>query len=262
MEGSVAYLGWDKRFQGSQIVRLPVPCGTDANVQALREPTQGGWYEWAADQSKGGTVLDIGAGMCEGLRIYESKGIEAYGVDVDPRLVNQHTRLRIISNLSQIPDDSYDTVTAMDVIEHIVDDVIAMRHFIRIARKRVIVTTPNLFRSQCRNHAHCREYTIAQFIQVFNPDEVWSGSPDGRHHITLLAKKCEGGYEDKGQEGPNNATPSPVKVCAGFPLNHRFNNTVDGEEWAHITGVFLRDKPKTPHLTHNHTTSQQAKPHT
>jgi hypothetical protein len=238
MSGSIDYLGWDRRTQGSPIVRLPTPCGSDVNVRAGREPTQMGWYEWAAERSTGGTVLDIGAGTCEGLRLYESKGIQADGLDVDVRLAGVHPRLRIEQDLSAIPDKSYDTVTAMDVVEHVVDDVQAMNQFFRIARKQVIITTPNGFRSQCLNIAHCREYTIPQFVQVFSPDEVWSGAPDGKSHITLLLKKNGDDYADHTGEGPENTIRASVPLRATIPLSYRFNNTVDREEWAHITGVF------------------------
>jgi ubiquinone/menaquinone biosynthesis C-methylase UbiE len=50
-----------------------------------------------------------------------------------------------IANATQIPypDNSYDTVVAFELLEHIENPSIALREFRRIAEKNIIVTVPN-----------------------------------------------------------------------------------------------------------------------
>ena len=237
------YLGWDRASQGAPLVRLPVQCGTDKNIAAGREPAQMGWYEWAARRCVGKTVLDVGAGTCAGLQMLNTVAERACGTETDPRLQGQHTRLMIISDLSEIHTGSFDVVVAMDVIEHVVHDLTFLGHLLRIAKEEVIVTTPNSHRSQCQNHAHCREYTIPQFANVFTPDELWTGSPDGHVHITRLLRAEGDHYHYDGEQGPDNAASDlhiPQIPIGKIPFDMRFNKTVDGEEWPHITAVFKR----------------------
>lgn len=240
-EGTIDYLGWDRKTQGAPLVRLPTPCGTDKNISAGREPSQMGWYEWAARRCFGKKVLDVGAGTCAGLRLLSTVTSEAHGLDVDPRLAGTHPNLHIIPDLSQVASKSYDVVLAMDVLEHVTEDLVLMENLKRIAKEQVIVSTPNGHRSQCQNHAHCREYTIPQFCNVFSPDEVWSGSPDGSVHITFLLGKTKDSYLYYGAQGPDNLMKDahlPELPLATMPISTRFNQTVDFEEWPHITAVF------------------------
>jgi len=242
-DGRISYLGWDAQRQGCPAVRLPFPCGRDGNIKLGREPAQMGWYAWAADRYAGLSVLDVGAGTCEGLKVLERKASVAHGMDTDPRLAGIHPRLSIASDLSGFATKSVDVITSIDAIEHIVDDLVFMRELKRIARREIFITTPNGHRSQCVNGAHCREYTIPQFANVFCPDEVWSGSPDGNAHLTLVLKREGDVYVNYGLQGMGNRKPMPEGGPLHLPVGHvplttRFNCTVDGEEWAHITAVF------------------------
>ena len=245
-EGRIEYLGWDRERQSIPLVRMPTPCGTDANLSSLRDPGQMGWYKWAADimvgRSTGGSVLDVGAGTCTGLKYLRERGLTASGFDTDERLKAYDPNLIVGEDLAAVADDSFDWVTCIDVLEHIPDDLVAFRHMCRIARKGVLITTPNGGRSHCINSAHCREWTFAQYANVFRPDEVWTGSPDGHLHLTRLLTERSGYVIDHGSEGPDNTRSAQYYRAfpsGNIPLETRFCDTVDGMEWPHIAGVHL-----------------------
>jgi hypothetical protein len=184
-------------------------------------------------------VLDVGAGTCAGLELLTGSASEAHGFDADSRLRGLHPQLLDAISLAAIPSKSYDVVTAMDVLEHVVDDFDFLSDLRRIATREVIITTPNGHRSHCQNVAHCREYTIPQFANVFAPDELWTGSPDGHVHITRLLTRHAGAYRVDAVQGPDNLISVPtLPVLEKIPFDYRFNLTVDGEEWPHITAVF------------------------
>jgi len=132
----------------------------------------------------------------------------------------------------EIEDKEVDVVTCFDVIEHVIEDNHFVKHLRRIAREKIIITTPNFTRSQARNHFHCREYTIPQFANWFKPDDLWSASPDGRVHHHLILKKAGDIYVDitrKDTVYPVGEIPEDTSFC---------HSTIDGNEWPHICGIF------------------------
>ena len=234
--GAIRYLGWDREAEGSPAVRQPTPCGKDADLGWYREPAHDAWYRFLGSRCKGLSVLDVGAGMCKGMKTLRECGASpVYGYDVDGRLRGLDDNLCIAGSLACYGTDTVDVVACVDVIEHVVADMHLMAEMKRIARKFVFITTPNGYRSKAGNPCHCREYSIPQFCNVFQPTEVWSASPDGKVHRTLLLESTDGGYVDHSPEGPQNATAAPCGFLPShIPLGTRFNQTVDGEEWGHI----------------------------
>jgi hypothetical protein len=111
---------------------------------------------------------------------------------------------------------------------------------VRIARKRIYITTPCYIRSRCGNIAHCREYTIPQFMNIFRPYEIWSASPDGSIHRTLVLRRKGNTIEDWSPSGYDNRIENPELIYYKdkVPIDTEFNQTADGEEWAHICGIF------------------------
>jgi len=242
-EGRIKYLAHDPTKESIPIIRQPVPCGKDDDVSWYRESAHEAWYLWIALQNKAAlpkTCLDVGAGMCGGMRVLEGQGLRVTGFEVDERLRDKHPKLVIADTLEVFESKSFDIVTCVDVIEHVVEDIPFMEQLRRIARERIYITTPNYTRSRCGNIAHCREYTIAQFMNSLKPDEIWSGSPDGSIHRTLVLRKLGDWIVDLSPEGPDNTrrAHSYFAYKHKVPLDVRFNYTVDGEEWAHIAAVF------------------------
>lgn len=220
-------------------VRINVDCGRDDNISAGREPCQLGWYEWCGKKyCVGKKILDVGAGMCNGLKILRDIGSrEVWGQDIDSRLKVLDDNL-LITSIDKIPNKSYEIITCFDVIEHVMDDIVFFNHLMRISTQMVIITTPNFTRSAARNYHHCREYTIPQFTNIFSPDELWSASPDGKIHHTLLLQKKDGNGSNEKKITYLNKTNDD---CCYFPIQPDMSfthSTVDGQEWPHICGIF------------------------
>ena len=244
-EGKVKFYGVEES-ETSPIFRQPLPCGKDEQLSFYREPAHRAWYQWfASDFMISGTVLDVGAGMCDGIKVMEKANhdLRCTGIEPDQRLLQLGNPRLLIGQLEAIPDLSFDYVTCVDVIEHCVKDRELFENMQRIKRKGLFITTPCYLRSRCGNPAHCREYSIPQFTNFFEPTEVWSASPDGSIHKSLLLKAgCDIDiYRDYSVQGPDNKKKElePPVVNLPIPITKKFNNTVDGEEWAHICGVFM-----------------------
>jgi len=239
-QGKIHTFGRDPAKESIPIFRQPVPCGTDDDLTWYRQAAHAGWYHFIGDLCRGKTVIDVGAGMCEGMKILRQYATRVIGVENDPRLAHLDKDLMISDSLDIFGDNSFDAVSCVDVIEHVVEDIPLMNHMKRIARELIVVTTPNYTRSQCGNIAHCREYTISQFMNAFQPTQIWSASPDGKVHHTLVLERCGRFIIDHSKEGPENKKPCSVYLAYRDEVPHyvRFNNTVDGLEWAHICGVF------------------------
>lgn len=227
--------------QSVPAIREPVPCGHADDLTRGREPCQQGWYAFVVEQlasSPGCFVADVGAGTCKGVDALNEAKHFAVGIEPDVRLQGSHPRL-LITAPEALPDESFDIVTCMDVIEHVVDDLDFLKTLRRIARHRVFVSTPNFTRSQALNSHHARELTIPQFIRHYRPDELWVGSPDGWHHRTRLlrvtSRYSRGEYFviECGKHANRSMAYKSVPDDLGFT-----DTTVDGMEWAHMLGVW------------------------
>lgn len=236
--GKVKQFGYDPKRETMPLVRWPTACGTDEDIRWYREPAHNTWYRWFGEMSKEKTILDVGAGVCSGMDVLGEQGAkEVVGFDVDERLRND--RLMIGDSLKPYPSKCVDVCTCVDVIEHCVYDLEVMNEMKRIAREAIYVTTPNFTRSRCGNPCHCREYTIAQFMNFFKPTEIWSASPDGKVHKTKLLKRFDDIILDYSPQGPMNKKDEPPELYKReVPIIKRFNETVDGMEWGHICGIF------------------------
>lgn len=237
-QGKVKWFGFNSETESSPIVRQPVPCGKDDNVSWYRTAAHNAWYEWFGSLSEGKSILDVGAGICEGMKVLDKYSPEVRGIDVDERLLKLDPRLSM-KTLDEIPDKSVDIITCVDVIEHIVEDVKLMNNMKRVVRDAIFITTPCYARSRCGNIAHCREYTIPQFMNFFKPTEIWSASPDGKVHLTKVLSRKGNVIRNHSGEGPDNKKESKfVYHTNHISIETKFNNTVDGEEWAHIAAIF------------------------
>lgn len=98
----------------------------------------------------GRSVLDVGAYYGDFLKMVKSK-YKVYGTDINKEradLVNNNigSKAAVIDfkdgKLNRFKKNSVDTITCMEVIEHVYDDIEAMKELIRVARLRVIITVP------------------------------------------------------------------------------------------------------------------------
>ena len=240
-QGRIWWFGLGK-YESIPIYRQPVPCGSDNDIASYREAAHQAWYSRFGKIIGKHTVLDVGAGLCEGMKILERHGCKVMGQDIDKRLRGVHPNIKI-GSLAMFANKSVAYITCVDVIEHCVEDLKLISNMRRIARSGIFITTPCYTRSRCGNPAHCREYSIPQFANIFRPSEVWSASPDGAIHYTKLLTKAGNNYIDHSPEGPDNLIQDVpvIRHIDQVPVTTKFNTTVDGEEWAHICGKFYED---------------------
>lgn len=153
-------------------------CG-DIDVESGRKHTQDGWYDFAAEFSKDHTVIDIGCGLGKGIEILQIKSKSVLGQDIDERLANDNI---IIQDIGDIEDKRFDTVTCIDVIEHIENDIAFVFNLCRIAKKQVLISTPNWTASRCKWPYHVREYTPKELYSLcgkYGKLELYKGTPNG-----------------------------------------------------------------------------------
>ena len=100
-------------------------------------------------------VLDVGFGLGYGLNIMAIKSREVAGVDVDKKVyeycmdtvMGRNPRLKSLGIYDgyhlAFPDNHFDVVTCVDVLEHVEDYHRLIDEMLRVSRKGVFISTPN-----------------------------------------------------------------------------------------------------------------------
>jgi SAM-dependent methyltransferase len=152
----------------------------------IEVPVQKETYYLALNEyvEEGDRVLDVGCGLGYGLNLLSIRAGEVAGVDVDAKaidycethLLNKNPKLKEVRHYDgyHLPygDDEFDVVTCVDVIEHVerYDDFVA--ELLRVARRRVILGTPNRRREFTnpdgtpKNYWHLREWSHAELDEI------------------------------------------------------------------------------------------------
>uniref|UniRef100_A0A6H1Z8P8 Putative methyltransferase n=1 Tax=viral metagenome TaxID=1070528 RepID=A0A6H1Z8P8_9ZZZZ len=130
----------------------------------LKLPTgcQTRWYRFVGRFIPGRTVLDVGSGDGNGLKTLLDCGAAAV-MGIDPLPVGDSVEN---TDVSMIPDKSWDWAVAMDVIEHVEHDLAFLQHLLRVAKEGVVFTTPNWNQWGCGNDFHVREYTPTELLEL------------------------------------------------------------------------------------------------
>ncbi len=104
-------------------------------------------------ESPGGRVLDVGCGVGQVVATLTRDGIEAHGVDVSgPNIERTRTftdRCRLYDGRRlPYPDAHFDTVGALNVLEHVEDPEAFLAEMVRVTVPggRVVVSSPNFLR--------------------------------------------------------------------------------------------------------------------
>lgn len=96
----------------------------------------------------GRRVLDLGCGLGGYARALTDRGLDVQALDVVPEYVERARELGVDARVydgERIPlgDGSVDTVILLEVVEHLDDPARLLREARRVARRNVLVTTPN-----------------------------------------------------------------------------------------------------------------------
>jgi 2-polyprenyl-3-methyl-5-hydroxy-6-metoxy-1,4-benzoquinol methylase len=155
-------------------------CG-DENVSAGRASTQLAWYEFALRFARGRSVLDVGCGLGDGLQVLKAGCAVVKGQDVDERLSGPDV---LIAPLTEFDANSFDVLTAIDVIEHVEAPQSFLHQLTRIARIGLFLTTPNWNVTHSTWPYHLREYTpkqLAVLLRPFGSLTFFKGTQRGDH---------------------------------------------------------------------------------
>lgn len=113
-----------------------------------------------------GLVIELGCGTGYGLKILAPYCDWIAGVDKfvpDSKRINSKCAFfkSHLPQLTNIGNDSFDTIICFQVIEHIEADATLINEIYRILKPggRAVLTTPNRLMSLTRNPHHIREYT-------------------------------------------------------------------------------------------------------
>jgi 2-polyprenyl-3-methyl-5-hydroxy-6-metoxy-1,4-benzoquinol methylase len=104
-------------------------------------------------EKTGGRALDVGCGVGQVVGRLKSAGFDAFGVDVSEPNIE---RARKISSNCQLydgkalpfPDQHFDSVGALNVLEHVEQPEDFLRELVRVTRidGRLVISSPNFFR--------------------------------------------------------------------------------------------------------------------
>ncbi|HVN77000.1 MAG TPA: class I SAM-dependent methyltransferase [Thermoanaerobaculaceae bacterium] len=210
-----------ERYSAVDTKDTVVPCQIEAYFLALNR-----WVD------EGARVLDVGFGLGYGLNILAIKASEVSGVDVDARALEhcratvegRNPRLRRLAlydgHTLEFPDEAFDVVTCVDVLEHVPDYDRLLDELLRVSRKGVFISTPNRRPEYTRrdgrprNPWHLREWSRDELDVIL------------RHHGTpewhVLDGPFEGPFTHGSEAGPATLTLSPFlwKTAPATPSRH------------------------------------------
>ncbi len=120
----------------------------------------------------GARVADFGAGL--GAIVDRLAGYDTVCIEVDPHLRGalEAKGYRVVSRASELPAGSLDAVVSSNVLEHIDDDVGALRELRAVLRPGGVFTTyvpafPILWTTLDDRVGHCRRYTRSSLASRF-----------------------------------------------------------------------------------------------
>ena len=117
-----------------------------------------------------GRLLDIGCGEGRGIEYLQENATSYTGVDKNTEILSRLSKkypesdfLEMdIPHFERFSDESFDTITTFQVIEHIEDDHKFVSEAARMLKSdgTLVLSTPNIKMTLTRNPWHVREYTV------------------------------------------------------------------------------------------------------
>ncbi len=123
-----------------------------------------------------GSVLEIGCGDGHLSRVLSGRNVAVIGLDLARRRLVEARRVApsvpfVRGSVLSLPfrDRSFDTVSAVEVVEHLEDPLSALREMRRVARRHVIFTTPFDQKVEKVVCPHClKEFPVSGHLQSFD----------------------------------------------------------------------------------------------
>jgi SAM-dependent methyltransferase len=141
-----------------------------------------GLVDFVAEHA-GPQLLDLGCGLGGYSKVLAERGFEVRAFDVVPEYVERARELGVRAELydgERLPlaDDSVDTAILLEVIEHLEEPARLLAEARRVARRNVLVSTPNCTQSFGRvpiEFSHMLDVDHRQFFTVDSLTELLDG---------------------------------------------------------------------------------------
>jgi SAM-dependent methyltransferase len=141
-----------------------------------------GLVDFVAEHA-GPQVLDLGCGLGGYSKVLGDRGLDVRAFDVVPEYVERARELGVRAELydgERLPlaDDSVDTAILLEVIEHLEEPARVLAEARRVARRNVLVSTPNCTQSFGRvpiEFSHMLDVDHRQFFTVDSLTELLNG---------------------------------------------------------------------------------------
>jgi len=106
-----------------------------------------------------GTLLDIGCSTGQLLRLHSGTGLEINREKAIQALPFGNIAICDIETTLPLKDKSADTVTCLEVLEHLQDPKALVKEMVRVCRKRLIITVPYVEWIQYHVCVYCNKQT-------------------------------------------------------------------------------------------------------
>jgi len=133
-------------------------------------------FQQIGEEIRGKSVLEIGCGDGEFLKILQDKGYKVKGFDISEEAIKRAKEKGIkcfqddaLKGLLKYEDNSFDTVFSMHLLEHCEDDMAVIRESIKKARKVALHLIPLGVRA---DWTHKRVYTFGQVMSKLKPTKM------------------------------------------------------------------------------------------
>lgn len=101
-----------------------------------------------ASEYAGKRILDVGCSIGDYCRRLKALGFVCIGVDRNPKYVEKAIAKKVEAYVMDayhlgFEDDSFDTVLMFEILEHLEKPELALKEAKRVAKKNILITTPN-----------------------------------------------------------------------------------------------------------------------
>jgi len=93
------------------------------------------------------SLLEVGCGSGDNLSALSRYGYEMTGADIAPEALElarqrvPQARLLLLDIEKEVLSEQFDLLTSLQVLEHILDDMAALRHIARMSKSYVLIST-------------------------------------------------------------------------------------------------------------------------
>jgi 2-polyprenyl-3-methyl-5-hydroxy-6-metoxy-1,4-benzoquinol methylase len=119
-------------------------------------------------------VLDFGCGSGALVKALRARGLEAYGIELDREAIKESICPEVSDSITlydgtfpmPFRDRQFESVTAIEVLEHLPDFEAALSELARVARRNCIVTVPDMSAIPICHHNHVVPWHLLEATHV------------------------------------------------------------------------------------------------